>query len=659
MGKWVSAVMAMLVLAGGVSAQMVLLDNFRQRVIDDEGTVGYTNQNALAIRGIKNAGSWYAYASAGGTRVVDGNETPITWLFVDNGFGGYFLSSEETMPWVLGTDKMVASIDASDAQAGSFYYGAIETAFLVDENQNLPVNPLSNNLPVNLSNLESVRIKGRTRGPLRIVIESSAVTNDANWGWSIQSDDWRDLDEEFLVSNMTVPDWAHLIPGGAGRVVALSQATVFSFQLNVMLSSTFGNSLDIEIEHIYLVFSGGIPAEFESSWDAKDITISTEAQLREFAFFANNFGMIFNEQTITLANDIDLENGDWTAINSFGGTFDGNGKVIRGLTGNQGLFRNNSGTIKNLGLVDIDIVGSSGHSVGGLVMQNTGGTIENCYVAGTIVVTGIGLSDEYGVGGLVGYNVSSMEIGGIIEGSYTNVTISGTNYVGGLVGRNGGPINNSYAWGNVTGTDYVGGLVGSNSARIRNSYAVGNVKGEFYTGSFAGSNSDMISNCYAFGTVTSDGDGAFVEHNTGTINAASGHRSPNDMTSPANYNNWNFDDIWGLNANINNGFPYLLALGGSTPTSITKNNFATAKSTNVASFAGIRNGQINLNLSVGNYTAELYNLQGRMIDRVNINAINGINAIGLKTDNLGRGVFILNVKHNGVSVLRQRIGVSK
>ena len=645
----VSAAMAMLVLAGGVSAQFVLLDDFRQRALDGEGTVGYTNQNALTKRGVENAGSWYAYASANGAKVVDGDKNVITTVLD----GGAYITTGETMLAVLGTDKMVASIDAYDVQSGD-YYGAIETPFLVDENQNA--------LPVNLSNLKSVRIKGRVSGALRITIESPAVTNWAQWGWSIESGSsggfgWRDFDQEFLVSNMEGPGWG---APNADIETALSQATVLSFQLNTMRDLL----VDIEIEHIYLVFSGGVPAEFgegdDFDWTATNIAISTEAQLREFAFFANNMGMNFSGQTITLANDINLENGDWTTIEFFYGTFDGNGKAIRGLTGNQGFFRYNGGTIKNLGLVGIDIVGSSGHSVGGLVMQNTGGTIENCYVVGTIVVTGTSFMSEYGVGGLVGHNVSStMSGGGEIIGCYTNVTVTGTNYVGGLVGRNDGQITNSYALGNVTGTDYVGGLVGSNSDRIRNSYAAGNVKGEFYTGSFAGSNSDIINNCYAFGTVTSDGDGAFVEHNTGTINSASGHRSPNDMISPANYNNWDFENIWGLSASINNGFfPYLLALGGGTATSIIRNNITVVKSVSAASFAGIRNGQIHLNLRAGNYTAELYNLQGRMVSRESVNAINGVNAIGLRTDNLAQGVFVLNVKQAGVSVLRQKISVS-
>ena len=76
-----------------------------------------------------------------------------------------------------------------------------------------------------------------------------------------------------------------------------------------------------------------------------------------------------------------------------------------------------------------------------------------------------------------------------------------------------------------------------------------------------------------------------------------------------------------------------------------------------SSFAGISNGQINLQLQAGTYTVELYNLQGRMISQVNINATNGINATGLRADNLSRGVFILNVKRAGTSVLRQRVSI--
>jgi hypothetical protein len=78
---------------------------------------------------------------------------------------------------------------------------------------------------------------------------------------------------------------------------------------------------------------------------------------------------------------------------------------------------------------------------------------------------------------------------------------------------------------------------------------------------------------------------------------------------------------------------------------------------NAISFVGIRNGQIALNLQSGNYTAELYNVQGRLISKVDFNAVNGVNATGLRTDNLAKGMLILNVKQAGKMMLNQKIMV--
>jgi hypothetical protein len=89
----------------------------------------------------------------------------------------------------------------------------------------------------------------------------------------------------------------------------------------------------------------------------------------------------------------------------------------------------------------------------------------------------------------------------------------------------------------------------------------------------------------------------------------------------------------------------------------THNAAITTKKNVSLSFAGIRKGQINLNLKSGNYAVELYNVQGRLINRVDINATNGLNATGLKTSNLSKGVFILNVKQSGVSVLLHKIAI--
>lgn len=86
--------------------------------------------------------------------------------------------------------------------------------------------------------------------------------------------------------------------------------------------------------------------------------------------------------------------------------------------------------------------------------------------------------------------------------------------------------------------------------------------------------------------------------------------------------------------------------------SISKN---VAMKKNIA-FTGISNGQINLRLTAGSYTASLYNLQGRVVGMQKFNAVNGVNATGLKTSNLAKGMLILKVKDaKGVSVLQNKI----
>jgi hypothetical protein len=91
------------------------------------------------------------------------------------------------------------------------------------------------------------------------------------------------------------------------------------------------------------------------------------------------------------------------------------------------------------------------------------------------------------------------------------------------------------------------------------------------------------------------------------------------------------------------------------PTPIGKSNRLSVQSG--VSFAGITNGRINLNLKAGDYALELYNMQGRLVGRTNIKAVQGFNSTNLSTSGLAKGIFFLNVKQNGQSVLRNKIMV--
>jgi len=93
-----------------------------------------------------------------------------------------------------------------------------------------------------------------------------------------------------------------------------------------------------------------------------------------------------------LMNDITLS-GNWTPIENFSGTLDGNGHVIKGLSFNDfsssedfGFFRTVSGTVKNLGFKDVNISATNSGTMGTLCGDLDGGTVENCWVTDAEVI---------------------------------------------------------------------------------------------------------------------------------------------------------------------------------------------------------------------------------------------------------------------------------
>ncbi len=138
----------------------------------------------------------------------------------------------------------------------------------------------------------------------------------------------------------------------------------------------------------------------------------------------------------------------------FVGVLDGSGHKISHLriVGSDylGLFgRLDPGAqIRNLAVVDVDIVGSGGF-VGGLVGSNAA-RLDQCYSTGQV---GSGSC----VGGLVGENRGS------IRNCYSTCAADANESVGGLVGSNPGSVMECYSAGRVTGRRSAGGLVGSAS----------------------------------------------------------------------------------------------------------------------------------------------------------------------------------------------------
>lgn len=215
---------------------------------------------------------------------------------------------------------------------------------------------------------------------------------------------------------------------------------------------------------------------------------------------------------ITLDTDIDLTGKDWTPIgtdydNSYKGTFDGGGHTITGLTFTTndefaGLFGwlNRAGTVKNVVMEGVQITSNQiyGGSIGGVVGYGWG-TIENCSVSGSV-------SGTVYVGGVVG-----VQIGGSITGCSSSATVKGTVDVGGVAGQtnSNATMTACYATGNVTleiapkKNIAGGGLVGMNAgSSLLACYATGNVTstgsstGYMHIGGFLGNNYTTVTACY-------------------------------------------------------------------------------------------------------------------------------------------------------------------
>ena len=213
---------------------------------------------------------------------------------------------------------------------------------------------------------------------------------------------------------------------------------------------------------------------------------------------------------ITLDKNIDLTGKDWTPIgtdydNSYKGTFDGGGHTITGLTFTTndeyaGLFGwlNRAGTVKNVVMEGVQITSNQiyGGSIGGVV-GSSWGTIENCSVSGSV-------SGTVYVGGVVG-----VQIGGSITGCRSSATVKGMVDVGGVAGQT------------------------NSSATLTACYATGNViieidpKKNIAGGSLVGMNAgSSLLACYATGNVTSTGSstgymhiGGFLGNNYTTVTA--------------------------------------------------------------------------------------------------------------------------------------------
>jgi filamentous hemagglutinin family protein len=303
------------------------------------------------------------------------------------------------------------------------------------------------------------------------------------------------------------------------------------------------------------------------------VTVSAAGSLAGGLVGVNQNGTVINSDASGAVSGT-FDTGGLVGFNE-GGTISGS-HATGAVSGNNnvgGLVGQNTIQVVNMVTIPAIITKSyatgsvtGASSVGGLVGNNTG-TISDSYAAGSVMASGAFS------GGLVGYLQS-----GSIDASYASGTVTGPQYVGGLIGYSTGAVSDSYAIGSVTGMFDLGGLVGESTGggSINNTYATGTVSGVNAVGALVGENYGPLTNSFYLSSanpslrglgIGPDGAGSVLGLTSMQLQANATFTSAtpaNGMTNPG----WDFTNVWfqydGETA------PLLRSL--MTPLTITANN---------------------------------------------------------------------------------------
>ena len=358
--------------------------------------------------------------------------------------------------------------------------------------------------------------------------------------------------------------------------------------------------------------------------------------------YANDLQGMHNTKNYALGADIDAsDTKTWakgfTPITDYYGILDGLGNVISNLYFDSnidmtGLFRHNSGVIRNIKFHDAEVKGTKGATalVAGkssgaanyynIELKNINVTNLASNIAYVAILSGKverGIISDVHIVGDSSITSQGKEVGSLagflldaeVDKVSSNAFVSGINQTGGLVGRMiRGNLNEAKFTGEVVGktetnggTEGTGGLVGYfDRSTISNSYSTGSVKAHRAIGGLVGKmlGSTSITNSYATGLVTATSDSAtpgglvgykaggtitssYWDTTTSELNSSAGGLgfSTSAMKNIGTYAGWDFDQVW--NAPTSTLYPTLK--GYKTPLTVTVSSLSKVYDSNVYS----------------------------------------------------------------------------
>lgn len=298
------------------------------------------------------------------------------------------------------------------------------------------------------------------------------------------------------------------------------------------------------VEYTYSLVKADI-RWYESARAGKNYVLKSADELMGFCLLANGsidgVSKNFNGWTLSLGNNIDLENSEWKPIPRFAGAFDGKGYEITGLNVNYtgddfnsktaGMFEKlvSPGQILNLAVSGLVQADGKINYVGGIVgTTESGSEIRFCRSNITVKVDAAkGPTTPLLYGGVAG-KVQGAISNCLNEGMITVEKINNDKkncYIGGVAGQVDSAADLCWNTGSVTASGtakkkiYTGGIVGSGEAT--NCYNNGSVTGatgknkknKYVTGGISGNGN--VTNSYNLGAVS--GQGAAGITGSGTV----------------------------------------------------------------------------------------------------------------------------------------------
>ena len=254
------------------------------------------------------------------------------------------------------------------------------------------------------------------------------------------------------------------------------------------------------------------------------------------------FGANGSKASAVLTADIDLAGYDWTPLDKFYGSFNGDGHTIRNL-----------------------YINSASYPVGLFGYVKTGASVTKLGITGNVTTT----NKSYGqAGGIAGY----MESDTSVTKSWSSVNVTGSKHGGGIAGytAGGSAITDCYATGTIRTISanecYLGGICGSyfsntDGATITNCYSASTVIGSGGNASYVGglspikAEANYVNSYYLEGTVS----GASPKYGITGLGTA---KTADELKALAATLGGSFAED---SENINGGYPILAWQGAKQP----------------------------------------------------------------------------------------------